>query len=575
MTLLISIAFTLFSSLSVLSADCEGPRLVFADRDVITRLRNVDGEFTPPSILNGVQPHIAVTVGNYSFNEYDFLQETEISHFIPIPGYTIKTGGIWKSMYVSLGVDQNDYFKMCFTNLSHPLVCANPPVMNAIEKSLHTDTGFNFVNITIYEHDDTADMYAAIWVYDGPGIYRYGASPLRPIARDGITRLFTVLLSVRPDNMGDNRAYTFFTKNVNYKESDMYDRPVHSYILQVCMSDEGGHKNFYQQQWTTELTAKLYCGYKNGKTFSELVSVNFVESDYWKNVTIYALFRNEWGMSAVCAYSVDTINTAFTTAAFFTDSTTSPPRTCPKGKQNHGVLGKYINQQWELKHPIEPDARHPLFHSYYNYTHIVINQADNTIMYASTENGAIHKIVVGENGVAVIVVEFIPYNHTDIVLDMTLSPSGDFLYVKSETEIVEILVQDCSRYGETCEDCVLSRDPACGWDGVKCSRQGAVKSRTGDISGCKGAHEKTDEMPAVAVRVSSSLILHCERNSMMANYGWRTPLGFTDCESDAMDCLFYVDETEKKDAGNYTCVYEEGGFSKNQIHSVSVMDSCE
>lgn len=42
------------------------------------------------------------------------------------------------------------------------------------------------------------------------------------------------------------------------------------------------------------------------------------------------------------------------------------------------------------------------------------------------------------------------------------------LYASSFSELVEVPVANCSNY-QSCGECVLSRDPYCGWNGKQCT----------------------------------------------------------------------------------------------------------
>lgn len=42
------------------------------------------------------------------------------------------------------------------------------------------------------------------------------------------------------------------------------------------------------------------------------------------------------------------------------------------------------------------------------------------------------------------------------------------LYVSSSEEVVQIYVENCATYGQHCVDCVLARDPYCGWNKTHC-----------------------------------------------------------------------------------------------------------
>lgn len=43
------------------------------------------------------------------------------------------------------------------------------------------------------------------------------------------------------------------------------------------------------------------------------------------------------------------------------------------------------------------------------------------------------------------------------------------LYVNSRSELVQLDVANCAHYGDSCEECVLGRDPYCGWNGTHCT----------------------------------------------------------------------------------------------------------
>lgn len=45
------------------------------------------------------------------------------------------------------------------------------------------------------------------------------------------------------------------------------------------------------------------------------------------------------------------------------------------------------------------------------------------------------------------------------------------LYVNSQSELVQLNVANCAEYGDKCEDCVLARDPYCGWKDGHCTSE--------------------------------------------------------------------------------------------------------
>ncbi|MEQ2193211.1 hypothetical protein XENOCAPTIV_026461 [Xenoophorus captivus] len=83
-------------------------------------------------------------------------------------------------------------------------------------------------------------------------------------------------------------------------------------------------------------------------------------------------------------------------------------------------------------------------------------------------NGIIHKALHLENH-SFVIAEYQPFDHSTHILSVILDPTFRKLYVNSKTELVQINVENCDQYGKTCQDCVLSRDPYCGWKSNKCT----------------------------------------------------------------------------------------------------------
>lgn len=51
----------------------------------------------------------------------------------------------------------------------------------------------------------------------------------------------------------------------------------------------------------------------------------------------------------------------------------------------------------------------------------------------------------------------------------TCPPLQKKLYVASESELVQLDVANCGQYGNTCQECILSRDPDCVWNSTHCT----------------------------------------------------------------------------------------------------------
>lgn len=42
------------------------------------------------------------------------------------------------------------------------------------------------------------------------------------------------------------------------------------------------------------------------------------------------------------------------------------------------------------------------------------------------------------------------------------------LVVASNSELVHLDVENCGKYGDSCDECVLAKDPYCSWDNNHC-----------------------------------------------------------------------------------------------------------
>ncbi|MEQ2226690.1 hypothetical protein ILYODFUR_029933 [Ilyodon furcidens] len=165
------------------------------------------------------------------------------------------------------------------------------------------------------------------------------------------------------------------------------------YVSQVCMADAGGPKKKLQLIWTSLMNARLYCGHPDRKQhFSELVDVATVHSDRWQDTRVYALFRNEWGISAVCVYTIGDIDNIFTNSPFSgsnaDDDVDKQRKKCvpDSTKVAPEVLMK-IEMVSEMKEWVLPEKKiGPVLFKHLNYTGIYVHAfRDNphTVMFLS------------------------------------------------------------------------------------------------------------------------------------------------------------------------------------------------
>ncbi|RXN15500.1 semaphorin-7A-like protein [Labeo rohita] len=145
-------------------------------------------------------------------------------------------------------------------------------------------------------------------------------------------------------------------------------------------------------------------------------------------------------------------------------------------------------------------------------------------------------------------------------------PGTKHLYVSSSNEVVQIDLQTCHMYGNDCKECRLSRDPYCGWEGLRCTS--TAKKSVLDIKDCtdmpEAAPSKTGtggQMP-VQVLPSSKHFLHCKITSHHATYHWKHGETHEECVHSKQDCLYLIESMNKTHEGTYECMSSEDGYNR-------------
>ncbi|XP_064867993.1 semaphorin-7A-like isoform X3 [Oncorhynchus nerka] len=204
------------------------------------------------------------------------------------------------------------------------------------------------------------------------------------------------------------------------------------WVAQVCMADRGGPKGYLQFRWTSKLSARLFCGDHDSRLyFTQLVDVNTVLAERWQDTRVYALFRNGWGMSAVCVYTIEDIDHIFKTSNFtgHTGSIPSPrPGECVEDstKLPMEVL-KMVDKVSEMKEGVTSG---PLLVTHQYYHHICVDrvQGKGNVLFLSLENGGIHK-VLERDGQVFVIAELQPFNYSAHILSMMLHSSTTLIQV--------------------------------------------------------------------------------------------------------------------------------------------------
>ncbi|XP_008275861.1 semaphorin-7A [Stegastes partitus] len=577
------------------------PRMIFTDKETTVKRSSIPEQHRPVQILLEGQPDTVTAVGHTYLDSYDFQnpKKAPVERKVlweDCPGNDCN----YKITVVHQRKDARQVF-VCGTDGSKTLCCdmnslePSPTCipsekMRSISETIMEFTIRDGEQFALVESEQSADLYITYsGAQDYVGIYKFGEKRVRPANNNkGLEQYYVgLMLSGGRDAPLQDRVYAFYRQK--NRDKGLYSEMWLPFVTQVCMADVGGPKNNLQFSWTSQMHARLFCGDPDSKQhFSELVDTAIVHADRWQDSKVYALFRNEWGMSAVCVYKVQDIDNVFTTSLFkgFTpDNQIVRPRECVQDstKISSDIL-RNIEKTSEMKEWVQPEgASGPILFNHHNYTHIHIDRSqhmrNNTVLFLSLNNGGVHKVMQNKNQ-AFIIAEYRPFNHRAHIQGIILHPSSRKLYVYSTNELVQLDVANCGRYGNTCQECVLSRDPYCGWNGTHCTPQttGTLQDAEGNHAKCpsqlqrhvpekvsrysSNVQDRHKQVTSITLRPQSKYFLQCPVSSRHAQYSWRSLQSSTSCSSREEQCLLLINSMGPEQVGTYECVSEEMGYSK-------------
>ncbi|KAF0043517.1 hypothetical protein F2P81_004854 [Scophthalmus maximus] len=469
----------------------------------------------------------------------------------------------------------------CTMNMSaRSPTCSTSDKMRNIEESIRAFIIKEGEPSALMESAESADLYIT---HSGSqeyvGIHKFGKHRVGPAPTGKEQHFVGLMLSRRRDDSLQDRVYAFYKEKNSAK--DMDDDMWLPFVTQACMADIGGPKNILQLRWTSQMNARLFCGDPDaGQQFSELVDVSVVHADQWQDTRVYGLFRNEWGMSAVCVYTIHDIDDIFTTSPFKGVNPKDKPRRCVKDSTKISPEILRNEKTSEMQHWVQPvNKSGPLLFNHHNYTHIYADGSLNkradplTVLFLSLDNGGIHKLIQTKSQ-TFFIAEYRPFNHRAHVLSVILHPSRK-LYLTTRSELVQLDEENCAKYGDSCEECVLARDPYCGWNGSHCSpatRDTLQNVATANHTACPGPLQKVfrhpitaradDSVDNVILPSKSKYIFLCPVLSNHAQHSWRHLDRSRPCWSKDQWCLLHIDGMSPEHEGPYMCVSEELGFTK-------------
>ncbi|XP_055019449.1 semaphorin-7A [Boleophthalmus pectinirostris] len=400
-----------------------------------------------------------------------------------------------------------------------------------------------------------------------------------------------------PTSVRDKEEMYFFFSEFN-KTARVDEEPYRARIGRVCMVDEGGIKALLADSWTTFLKARVMCGAGNTQQqYNNLRQAVVLTAQDKRAGVLYGLFSNAWGKTVICAYSIEDIDRAFSTSklkGYSSPLTGVRPGMCvrkdPSATGGHNDIKNLgiIRYHPEIEDVIRPVGIAPLdLPTDDQITHAVadivlaVNDEHYSVLYLGTEQGKVLKVLHTSDG-AFIISQYSLFHNESPVLSMVIDSPKGHLYVGTAMEVQRLTLADCGRYGDTCRECILSRDPYCGWDRLqrKCipippgynvttgSLIQNLDHSNSSVCGEAAALKLRKTSPKeVLVPKNTTVFLPCPVRSFHATYRWeRDNCGLN------YPCLFSGDfcvlgpavDTPLKE-GVFRCMASEDGFKVEVI----------
>ncbi|KAL3983349.1 mediator of RNA polymerase II transcription subunit 13 [Sarotherodon galilaeus] len=281
----------------------------------------------------------------------------------------------------------------------------------------------------------------------------------------------------------EEKIYFFFTEVG--REYDFIDKFIVSRVSQICMSDVGGQRTL-QRRWTTFAKAQLLCQADHELPYNVLQDIDTLlpaEGAPVDDILFYGIFTSQWsvnsGRSAVCSFRLTDIKSVFSGNYKVLNRDTlqwsarvqekvANPGECGLHNASDNAL-RFVKENFLTDDSVRPVGRNlTMVSAEHHYSHLTVQrvQAANgkhyTVLFLLTESGYLHKAVLLHRG-AHIIEEIQVFEQPQPVKSLKLSIPKGMIYIGTSEGVVKVPTANCSFYW-TCAQCVLARDPFCGWD---------------------------------------------------------------------------------------------------------------
>lgn len=358
----------------------------------------------------------------------------------------------------------------------------------------------------------------------------------------------------------EGKLYIFFSEVG--REYDFIDKFTVSRISQICTSDVGGQRTL-QRRWTTFAKAQLLCqadGELPYNVIQDMDTLPPLHGTSAEDTLFYGIFTSQWsvnsGRSAVCAFRLSDIKSVFSGNYKILNRDTLQWSTRVQEKvANPGECGlhnatdnalRFVKENFLADDSVRPVGRSlTLVSATHSYSHLLAqrvlaaNSKYYTVLYLLTESGYLHKVVLVQSG-PFIIEEVQVFQRPQPVLSMQLSEAKGVIFVGTSQGVVRLPTANCSFYW-TCAQCVLSRDPFCGWDAgsrtcVEISsgkanllqdvERGNVDESCSSVPFSPQGRFSQSNLPAgelVLVSLNAMVRLQCPKASQLSQQSWERP----------------------------------------------------